>query len=145
MSTTVINFPDSALFTTEIEIGAEHINAANHVSNYLYVEFCNQVVLRYYQSRGETPYTVNGSGMINPEYTVKLKSEAREGDVLVAELAVDNCHHRGCDFLFRFRNKQTGKKVALVRLVLLTFSYESGKVVEMKGDVEEFFKGELVL
>ena len=82
--------------------------------------------------------------LLNTELAVQLKSEARCFDVLVAELAVDNFHRCGCDFVFRFSQHMTGSEeqgrlVALAKFSFLCFDYQQGKVADAGPLFKSFF------
>lgn len=144
MSRLNIKFPERCVFETQIHIDQVYINRGNHVGNGQYVELCNEATLRFFHHRGVTEYTVGEQLLLNTEFAVQLKSEARCFDVLNVELAVDNFHRCGCDFIFRFSQYQPGddqqsRVVALAKFSFLCFDYQQAKVVDAGPLFKPFF------
>lgn len=139
MSRVVIEFPETVVFVTQIDIHSSYINRGNHVGNSSYVDLCNEVSLRFFASKQVTEYLVGEQVLLNTEFSVQLKSEAKFADRLKVELAVNNFHRCGCDFLFRFSQLDNGRSVALARFSFLTFDYELGQVTDAATGFADFF------
>lgn len=139
-----IEFPETVVFSTDIDIHSIYINRGNHVGNSHYVELCNETCQRFFKSRAVPEYRVGEQVLLNTEFFVQLKSEAKFSDVLTIELGVSNYHRCGCDFIFRLTHKdQTSegknKVVALASFSFLSFDYKLGKVVEAADSFKAFF------
>lgn len=139
MSRIVIDFPKTLVFVTEIDIHSSYINRGNHVGNSRYVDLCNETSLRFFASKNVTEYLVGEQVLLNSEFSVQLKSEAKFSDRLKVELAVNNFHRCGCDFLFRFSQISSGKDVALARFSFLTFDYKLSRVTDAAAGFADFF------
>lgn len=144
MSRIAIDFPEAVIFETQLHIDQIYINRGGHVGNGQYVELCNETSLRFFNSRGVREYTVGDQVLLNTEFAVQLKSEARCFDVLKAELAVGNFHRCGCDFIFRFSQHKPaddthGRVVALAKFSFLCFDYQYSKVSDAGPLFKPFF------
>ena len=140
MSRVSIDFPESCIFSTEIKVHATYINRGNHVGNSSYVQLCNETSLQFFSSRNVPEYCVGEQVLLNTDFSVQLKAQARYADVLTVDLGVDNFHRCGCDFIFRFLQRDSGALVALAAFSFLTFDYQQGKVVSAADDFHAFFK-----
>ena len=82
-------------------------------------------------SHGYSEKNVEGAGLIMVDAVVVYRSEAFYGDVLVVEVALADPQPLGCDVLYRFTNKATGKEVARVKTGIAFFDYTRRRPVEM--------------
>lgn len=135
-----VEFPETVVFTTAIDIHGVYINRGNHVGNSSYVELCNETAQRFFIAREVPEYTVGQQTLLNVGYAVQVKSEAKYGDTLRAELAVSNFHGKGCDFFYRFSQGHSGALVALARFSYLSFNYQAGQVEAAAEGFEAFFQ-----
>ena len=144
MTRLMIKFSPPCIFETQIHVDQVYINRGDHVGNGQYVELCNEASLRFFNHKGVAPYTIGEQVLLNTEFSVQLKSEARCFDVLTAELAVDNYHRCGFDFLFRLSQHcpsgdKHGQVVALAKFSFLCFDYQQHKVVDASPLLKPFF------
>jgi len=145
MSRIEIAFPEEVLFSTELEVHQCYINRGNHVGNSQYVELCNETALRFFQSRGAPEYTIGQRALLNVDFSVQLRAEARHLDRLIIDMAADGFHDKGCELLYRFRfdnpcEPNDGKLVALARFSFLCFDYVNAKVAEVDDEFRDFFQ-----
>lgn len=134
-----IEYPENIIFSTDIDIHGVYINRGNHVGNSAYVELCNETAQRFFIARQAAEYVVCGQALLNVGYVVQVKAEARYGDVLRGDLAVDGFHGKGCDFFYRFSQADSGELVALGRFSYLTFNFAEGNVEPAADSFVDFF------
>jgi 4-hydroxybenzoyl-CoA thioesterase len=134
-----IDFPDNTIFSTEITIHNTYINRGNHVGNSAYVDLCNEICLQFFAGRSVPEYTIGEQILLNTAFSVQLKSEAKFSDILKVDLAVDNFHRCGCDFVFRLSQARSGIPVALATFSFLTFDFQLGKVEDAAHNFSDFF------
>jgi acyl-CoA thioester hydrolase len=134
-----ISDPSPVIFMRELVVADGHINAGNHVGNETYVTLLNESAEQFFFKRGTRPYSVNQQVLLNSEFSVQLKSEAKLGDSLLIELGVENFHRCGCDFLYRITNTITGALVARAKFSFLSFDYTAGQLADVDEGFKEFF------
>lgn len=136
-----LEIPDPApvIFSSKIEVCESYINAGKHVGNESYVILLNKTAEQFFENRGVHPYTVNKQVLLNTEFSVQLKSEAKLGNVLTVELGVDNFHRCGCDFIYRINDSTTGKLIARAKFSFLSFDYQAGKLADADAGFKDFF------
>ena len=139
MSRVIIQFPEKSIFTTDITIQNIYINEANHVGNNNFIDLSNEVLCQFFHSRQTYRYTIGNQSLINTEFSVILKSEAKPYDILTMDLGVDNFHRCGCDFIIKMQQKETKKLVALSQFSFLAFDYGAGKAVNTDKNFQSFF------
>lgn len=131
--------PSPVIFRRELIVTKSYINSANHVGNESYVILLNESAEEFFHDRGVHPYSINEQVLINTEFSVQLKSEAKLGDGLLIELGVENFHRCGCDFIYRMKNTADGALIARAKFSFLSFDYQLGKLADVKKDFQEFF------
>lgn len=117
--------PDSFGFAMEMDIPIAFINRGNHLGNDSLVSCLNEARIAFMMARFGRPYGVDGAMMINGDLAVEYKSEARHGDRLRIEVAADDFHKYGCDFVYRVTCVADGRLVALAKTGMLLFDYTS--------------------
>lgn len=139
MSRLLIPSPDAVVFTADIIVGEAYINAGNHVGNESYVTMLNEVAEGFFKRRGVHPYTVDGQVLLNTEFSVQLKSEAKLGDSLRVELGVNNFHRCGCDFIYKISDSVEDRLIARAKFSFLCFDYQLGRLCDAGDGFEDFF------
>ena len=134
-----ISDPSPVIFRRELIVADGYINAGNHVGNESYVILLNESAEQFFHTRGAHPYSVNQQVLLNSEFSVQLKSEAKLGDSLLIELGVENFHRCGCDFLYRITSTAVGALVARAKFSFLSFDYKAGQLADAEEGFKEFF------
>jgi len=141
MSRLLLPDPEPIIFTLELEVTQDYINAAKHVANQSYVILFNKAAEAFFESRGVHPYTVNQQVLMNTEFSVQIKSEVRLSDKISIVIGVDNFHRCGCDFIYRMSNSITHDLLARARFSYLCFDYQAGRLVDATQGFRRFFTG----
>jgi acyl-CoA thioesterase FadM len=129
--------PDRWAFSTELPVRITDINYGGHLGNDAVLALAQEARVRFLLSHGYSEKNVEGAGIIMVDAVVVYRSEAFYGDVLVVDIGLADPQPLGCDVLYRFTNKATGKEVARVKTGIAFFDYARRRPVEMP---EEFLR-----
>ncbi|QDQ28566.1 thioesterase [Chitinimonas arctica] len=119
--------PDHFPFSCPIEIGIGHINYGGHLGNDSALTLIHEARLRFLKSLGLTELDIGGRGLILSDAVVLYKAEAFWGEILVAEVAVEDFNKYGCDLLYRFRRQTDGGDVLHAKTGMVFFDYTTKK------------------
>ena len=123
--------PDRWTFSTELPVRITDINYGGHLGNDAVLALAQEARIRFLLSHGYSEMNVEGAGIIMVDAVVVYRSEAFYGDVLVVDVGLADPQPLGCDVLYRFTNKATGKEVARVKTGIAFFDYARRRPVEM--------------
>lgn len=128
MARVTVAVPEEWDFAMEMDIPIAFINRGNHLGNDSLVSCLNEARLAFMRARFGHPYSVDGAMMINADLAVEYKSEAYHGDRLRIEVAADDFHKYGCDFVYRVSCMADGRLVALAKTGMLLFDFDRKKL-----------------
>jgi acyl-CoA thioester hydrolase len=127
-----IEFPETALFTTELPIRIDDVNYGGHLANDRVLSLAHEARLRFLVLHGfRSELDVGGVGLIMADAAVTYRAEGLYGMVLKVELAPSAVRTRGFDLLYRMTDLATGQEIARARTGMLWFDYSTRKVVSM--------------
>lgn len=127
-----IDFPETALFTTELPIRIDDINYGGHLANDRVLSIAQEARLRFLVAHGfRSELDVAGTGLIMADAAVVYRAEGHYGMSLKVELAAAGLRTRGFDFLYRMSDLGTGRELARAKTGMLFFDYSARKVVSM--------------
>ena len=129
-----INFPEQSLFSTEISVMVSDLGAGQHVSNHMLLAYLTEAQMRFLSSMGYPDATIDGKITINSDTAVNYISEARYGDTLVIDIAIDNMEAKHFDFLFKVTKKNSAKQVLLGSMGMIFLDLKSHQVAELPKD-----------
>lgn len=144
MGRITVAVPDQFGFAMEMDVPIAFINRGNHLGNDSLVSCLNEARLAYMQARFGDPYTVDGAAMINADLAVEYRAEAYHGDRLRIEVAANDFHRYGCDFVYRVSCVGDGRLVALAKTGMLLFDFDKKKLQEAPPAFFEAFGAKLV-
>ncbi len=125
-----VEMPDRFDFCMEMDIPIAFINRGNHLGNDSLVSCLNEARIAFMQARWGDPYSVDGAMMINGDLAVEYKSEAYQGERLRIDVAANDFHKYGCDFVYRVTCVADGRVVALAKTGMLLFDFDNKKLKE---------------
>jgi 4-hydroxybenzoyl-CoA thioesterase len=128
MARITVQVPETFNFAMEMDIPIAFINRGNHLGNDSLISCLNEARLAFMQALFGDPYTVDGAAMINADLAVEYKSEAYHGDRLRIEVAANDFHKYGCDFVYRVSCLSDGRIVALAKTGMLLFDFDAKKL-----------------
>lgn len=139
MARVIIDLPESFPFSTELDVYIQHINAGQHLANEQVVAFLNEARMRYLASLPLKDNGIEPRSFIGADLAVIYKSEAHYGDRLKIEVAADDFSKYGCDFVFRVTNLKNGQIVAIAKMAMLMFDYQSKSLKTVPESFKQLF------
>ena len=139
MARVKIEIPEKFIFKTEIAIRVTDLNYGGHLGNDSVLSICHEARLRFLKHLGYSELDVEGSGIIMSDAAIQYKGEGFHGDELIIEIGVNDFTKKGCDFVYRLTNKETGKIIAIVKTGIVFYDYNLRKIVA----IPEKFKSEI--
>jgi len=136
MARAKLDLPEKFGFSTEIPVRISDINYGGHLGNDSVLSLVHEARIRFLNALGFTEFNIDGLGIIMTDAVILYKSEAFYGDMLTIEVTTADFSKRGCDFLFKITNKNTGKEVARAKTGIVFFDYSQKKIAH----VPEIFK-----
>ena len=134
-----IEISEIFIFKTEIAIRVTDLNYGGHLGNDSVLSICHEARLRFLKHLGYSELDVEGSGIIMSDAAIQYKGEGFHADELIIEIGVSDFTKKGCDFIYRLTNKETGKKIALVKTGIVFYDYISKSIKA----IPEKFKSEI--
>ena len=131
MARVKIELPKEFIFKTEIPIRISDINYGGHLGNDAVLSIAHEARLRFLKHHNFTELDAGGAGIIMVDAVVQYKAEAFYGDIILVEIAVADITGVGCDFVYRFTNKNTGIVIAIVKTGIVFYDYDKKKVISM--------------
>jgi acyl-CoA thioesterase FadM len=128
MARVKIELPKKFMFKTEIAIRITDLNYGGHLGNDSVLSICHEARLRFLKHLSYSELNVEGSGIIMSDAAIQYKGEGFHGDELIIEIGVSDFTKKGCDFVYRLLNKESGKKVALVKTGIVFYDYNLKKI-----------------
>ncbi len=141
MSRVMIDYPQSTLFAHEVPIRISDLNYGNHLGHDTLVSFLHEARVRFFHHHGMAEDNIGGCGIILTDLMVRYHAQAFFGQVLKIELAANELGSRGCDFVYRVTDLETGKLIALARTGILCFDYGRQRVVNVPPRLREVVAG----
>ena len=131
MARVKIELPKEFIFKTEIPIRINDINYGGHLGNDAVLSIAHKARLRFLKQHNFTELNAGGAGIIMVDAAVQYKAEAFYGDIIMVEIAVTDITGVGCDFVYRYTNKNTGTVIAIVKTGIVFYDYDKKKVVSV--------------
>ena len=134
-----IGLPEKFIFRTEIVIRVTDLNYGGHLGNDAVLSIAHEARLRFLKHLGYSELDVEGSGIIMSDAAIQYKGEGFHGDELIIEIGVNDFTKKGCGFVYRLTNKETGKIIALVKTGIVFYDYNLRNIVA----IPEKFKSKI--
>ena len=131
-----IRLPGPSLFSTELTVRVTDLNYGGHLANDSVLTLCHEVRVRFLRSRGLRELDNGGIGLIMSDSGVEYKSQARLGEKLTCQVAIDDLRDVGFDVFYELR-AEDGRLVARVKTGHVGFDYKARKLAKMPEVVRE--------
>ena len=130
MSRIRIHLPEQFRFTAQIPIRITDLNYGNHVGNDAILAIIHEARMQFLKSLGYTELQFAGVGMIMSDVGIEFKAEAFYGDVIKAEVGVNNISKVSFDLFYRLSKKTEHNEtiVALGKTGMVCYDYAVKKV-----------------
>jgi acyl-CoA thioester hydrolase len=136
-----IDLPEKFVFSTEIPILINNINRGNHMSFDSILPMIEETRIRFMHSLGYANEKVDEAAFIVCDVAVIYKRQGFHGQTMKVEIAPTDFASKGCDFIFRITDAETGEEVARSKMGILFFDYNQQKVVPVPEDFRKRFAG----
>jgi len=123
MARVQIHLPDHFVFSNDITLYVGHINYGGHLDNALLLSLVSEARARFFKSLGYTELDVEGRGIVVADAALQYQSEAFHGEVMVVDMVADEFRSKGCDLVWRMRDKATQRDVACGKTGIVFFDY----------------------
>ena len=134
-----MEFPESFIYSTDIELRISDINYGGHLGHDAVLSLTHEARVRFFDEYGFTELNVDGPGIIMSDVAIVYKSEGFYGDTVVVEIAVCDFAKYGCDLVYRLKEKETGREIALAKTGIVFMNYAERKVVAVPEKFKELF------
>jgi acyl-CoA thioesterase FadM len=135
-----MEFPGSSVFSTEIELRISDINYGGHLGHDSILSLTHEARVRFFSHYGFSELDVDGPGIVMSDVAVVYKSESFYGETMAVEIAVCDFTKYGCDLVYRLREKETGREVALAKTGIVFMNYAERKVAPMPEKFKKLFE-----
>jgi acyl-CoA thioesterase FadM len=128
-----LQFPEPAVFQTQIPVRISDINYGAHVGNDSVLSILHEARMQYLQSMGYTEMNVGGCSLIMADSAIQYKGESFYGDVLQVEVKAINLSAVSFDLFYRVQTQRNGEwcLVVLAKTGMICFDYHLRKICEM--------------
>ncbi|MEQ9617773.1 MAG: thioesterase family protein [Deltaproteobacteria bacterium] len=137
-----MEFPESFIFSTEINLRISDINYGGHLGHDSILSLTHEARVRFFYDYGFSELDVDGPGIVMSDVAVVYKSESFYGEIIIIEIAVCDFTKYGCDLVYRLKEKETEREVALAKTGIVFMNYEERKVAPVPGRFRELFEPE---
>jgi acyl-CoA thioester hydrolase len=135
-----MEFPGSSEFSTEIRLRISDINYGGHLGHDSILSLTHEARVRFFIHYGFSELDVDGPGIILSDVAVVYKSESFYGETIVVEIAVCDFTKYGCDLVYRLREKESGREVALAKTGIVFMNYAERKVAPVPEKFKKLFE-----
>ena len=136
MARVKIELPEKLIFKTEIVIRVSELNYGGHLGNDSVLSICHEARLRFLKHFDYSELDIEGSGIIMTDAAIQYKAEGLYGDELIIEIGVMDFTKKGCDFVYRLTNNESGKIITLAKTGIVFYDYKNKKVVPVPPGFE---------
>ncbi len=136
-----IELPKHWSFSTSLPVRVTDINYGNHMGNDAFLGLLHEARMQWLGQFGWTELISERTGLIMVEIEVRLKSQARYGDVLKISMSPVNFGRMGFHLVYLAENSATGTEVARARTGMVFFDYNANKLAAMPEGFRDKVEG----
>ncbi|KAF0095263.1 MAG: esterase [Puniceicoccaceae bacterium 5H] len=124
-----ITLPESYDYETTLPVRLTDLNYGQHLANDRVLALVHEVRVQWLAALGLTELDLGeGVGLIQADAAVRYLSQARWGDALRVQLAVQEMRRSGFGLVYRLSHAATGQDVAQVQTGFAFFDYRQQQV-----------------
>jgi acyl-CoA thioester hydrolase len=124
-----IDLPEKFIFSTDIPVRIDDINASRHFGHDRVLTIAEEARNRFIKSLGYKDGNIDDAAFIVVDAGIIYKKQGFYGQTLRVEVAVADFSSKGCDILFKISNAETGEEMMRAKTGMLFFDYRAQKVV----------------
>ncbi|NPA34776.1 MAG: thioesterase [Chlorobi bacterium] len=133
-----IEFPEKAIFETQLPVGIWHINYGNHMDNSAPLQLAHEARIRWLKSLGLSESNIgDGTGTVMVDSAINYLAEAFHGDELKVQIVIEIESSVSFRIYYRMIRLSDNKPIAIVTTRMVGFDYERRRPKPLP---EEFIK-----
>jgi 4-hydroxybenzoyl-CoA thioesterase len=137
MARVTIELPEQFAFSTELDVRITDINYGNHLGNDALLGLLHEARVRFLAALGFSEFDCGGCGIIMCDAAIVYLAQARYGQTLVCDVAVQEPTRISCEIVYRMRDKVNNAEVARAKTGIVFFDYAQGKIARMPAAFRE--------
>jgi acyl-CoA thioester hydrolase len=132
-----IDFPERTCFVQHTRVRVGDLSGSGHLGADRLVSLIDDASAAFFKSHGIERGTRRPMGVIYADLMVSYRSEAFHGDDIMVEIGTGDIAAKGLTLFFRVTRSQTGRVVAMAKIDILFYNYQTRRLV----DVPERLRG----
>jgi acyl-CoA thioesterase FadM len=132
-----IEYPEKTVFSCQTRVRVTDLSASGHLGFDSLVAILNDASAQFFEQRGIRRNS-GGIGTIYADLAVVYKSESFFADTLLVDVAIGEISDKGLDLMFRVVSRESGKTVAVAKIGVLFFDYQSHRVALIPEGILEW-------
>jgi acyl-CoA thioester hydrolase len=126
-----IDFPERVCFVQHAQIRIGDLSASGHLGADRLVSIIDDASASFFKSHGIERGTRRPVGVIYADLQVSYRSQAFHGDDITVEIAAGDVSAKGLELFFRVTRSQTGRVVAMAKIDILFYNYQTRRLIEV--------------
>lgn len=131
MARSKIQYPEKTIYRQDTKVRIGDLNTANHLGFDSLVGILNDASVGFFKVNAIERGKPDGLGVIYTDLTVNYLSEVFYGDTLQIEMAVGDIGGKGFSLFFKVNSTEKEKTVALAKIGVLFFDYQTRRTCDM--------------
>ncbi len=134
-----IKFNSPVVFSTDIKVRISDINYGGHVGNDSILSIIHEARLAFLNQWGYTEMNAGGCGLIMADSAVQYKAESFHGDIISADLSIENITSISFDIYYKLKVKRGERiiDIAYAKTGMITFDYSGRSIMQMTDELKE--------
>mgnify|MGYP003424034403 CR=1 FL=1 len=141
MARVKINLPSKFLFSTTIPVRITDLNYGNHLANDKVLSIIHEARVQFLNHFGWNEMQMAGVGIIMADVAIEYKNQAYYNDQLKISVTAGDFTRVSFDLFYEISCGD--KLIAKVKTGIVTFNYQTNKVVEVPEEVKIAFKSKI--
>ena len=126
-----ISYPENTCFVQHTRVRINDLSNAGHLGAAHLVSILDEAAASFFKSHGIERKPDRTVGVIFADLMVSYRSEAFHGDELKIEIALQKAIPKGLDLCFRVSRSDSAKLVALAKIGILFYNYQTRRVIDV--------------
>jgi len=123
-----VKLPEAVHFTTEIAVRITDVNYGNHLGNDKVLSICHEARVQLFKHFGFEELNIDGLGVIMSDAAIQFLKEAKYGDSLIVDIAIDNISKCTFDLFYHLKIAATNITAFKVKTGMVFYNYELSKI-----------------
>jgi len=110
-----IEFPATVAFSCTVPVRISDLNYGNHLGHDTMISLLHEARVQLFEHLGCKEWDVDGAALMVVDLAVSYRAEVFYGQTLVVEIAGDDPGGKSCDLIYRVRDSDSDRLVALAK------------------------------